>query len=255
MLPLERQNQILEILARRKAVSVEELCQLVYSSGATVRRDLTVLEAAGQIRRTHGGAVYVEGGAADSPLMLRESENRQAKGIVAQRAEVFIRDGQTIFLDSSSTAGMLAALLGGYKNMRVITNSLKTVNLLAEAGGIEVYCTGGRLRESARSMVGPAAARFLAAFRTDYAFISCRGVDPVFGVTEASEEEAAVKIAAMQNAARTVLLCDASKLEKQYFCKVCELAQLWQIVTDTTLSAAYTRQLRSRAERAEKKER
>ena len=247
MLPLERQNQILEILAKRKSVRVEELCQLVYSSGATIRRDLTVLEASGQIQRTHGGAVYMESNAVESPLMLRESENRKAKSIIAQKAGVFLRDGQTLFLDSSSTAGTLAGLLGNFKNMRVITNSLKTVNLLAGMSNLEVYCTGGRLRDSARSMVGPSALRFLSSFHADYAFLSCRGADLSCGVTEANEEEAAVKIACIQNAARTVLLCDSSKLETQYFCKVCDLSQLWEIITDKELPEVYARQTRSRA--------
>ncbi len=241
MLPLERQNQILEILAQRKAVTVEELCQLVYSSGATIRRDLTILEASGQIQRTHGGAVYVDGSTVDSPLMLRESENRQAKSVVAQKAEIFLRDGQTIFLDSSTTAGMLAGYIGNFKNMRVITNSLKTVNMLSEMGGVDVYCTGGRLRGSARSMVGPSALRFLSKFHVDFAFISCRGVDLTYGVTESNEEEAAVKMACIQNASRTVLLCDSTKLDKQYFCKVCDLEQLWQIITNADLPAEYAK--------------
>lgn len=251
MLPLERQNQILDILSRRKAVSVEELCQLVYSSGATIRRDLTMLESGGQIRRTHGGAVYVDSNAADSPLMLRESENRLAKTVIAQKAAAFLRDGQTLFLDSSSTAGKLAGLLGSFRNMRVITNSLKTMNLLSEMGGIEVYCTGGRLRESARSLVGPTSVRFLSSFHTDYAFMSCRGADLENGVTEASEEEAAVKMAGMQNAARTILLCDSSKLEHNFFCKVCDISQLWQIVSNEELPEVYARRLRIRCEDAD----
>ncbi len=241
MLPLERQNLILEILEKRKAVSVDELCQLVYSSGATIRRDLTILEANGQIQRTHGGAVFVDSNAVESPLMLRESENRQAKSIIARKAAAYLRDGQTLFLDSSSTAGTLASLLGSFKNMRVITNSLKTMNLLASMGDIEVYCTGGRLRESARSLVGPTAVRFAGTFHADYAFISCRGVDLDAGVTESSEEEAAVKMACIQNAARTVLLCDSSKLDKKYFCKVCDLSQLWDIVSNEDLPEVYAK--------------
>lgn len=244
MLPLERQNQILEILAKKKAASVEELCQMVYSSGATIRRDLSVLENSGQIRRTHGGAVYVESAAVDSPLMLRETENRYAKGLIAQKASAFLRDGQTLFLDSSSTAGALASLLGPFKNMRVITNSLKTVNQLSELNDVEVYCAGGRLRESALSFIGPAAVRFLDSFHVDYAFISCRGADLKNGVTESSEEEAVVKEACLRNAARTVLLCDATKLGKSYFCKVCDLHQLWDIISDRPLPEEYSALLR-----------
>ena len=93
MLPLERQNKILEILADRQAVSVEELCHTLYSSGATIRRDLAILENNGLLRRTHGGAVFIDGSARDFPLTLRENENLVPKITIAQRALPYIRDG------------------------------------------------------------------------------------------------------------------------------------------------------------------
>lgn len=149
MLPLERQNKILEILADRQAVSVEELCHTLYSSGATIRRDLAILENNGLLRRTHGGAVFIDGSARDFPLTLRENENLVPKITIAQRALPYIRDGQTLFMDASSTgSGRLAERLTGFQNLRVITNGLKTANILAEIDGIEVYITGGRLRET-----------------------------------------------------------------------------------------------------------
>ena len=81
MLPLERQNRILEILAVRKAASVEELCRELYSSGATIRRDLAYLESSGLLCRTHGGAVRMEESGRDFPLLLRESENTVSKAV------------------------------------------------------------------------------------------------------------------------------------------------------------------------------
>ena len=85
MLPLERQNTILELVRERRAISVEELCRQLYSSGATIRRDLKMLEQSGLLRRTHGGAVFVEDAAKDSPAMLREAEKR---GIVVENSEI-----------------------------------------------------------------------------------------------------------------------------------------------------------------------
>ncbi len=232
MLPLERQNQILDILAQRKAVTVDELCHMLYSSGATIRRDLAILEDSGQLRRTHGGAVFLDSSAKDFPLMLRENENPLAKQIIARKALPLIQDGQTLFFDSSSTVCKLAELLTGFNQLRVITNGLKTASLLADVDGIELHCTGGRLRENAKSFIGPATTRFLSQFNADYAFISCRGVDPLTGATEASEEEADVKLAFIQNARHVILLCDSSKLGRQFFRKVASLNQLTRMITD-----------------------
>ena len=168
MLPLERQNQILEILEKRKAVSVEELCRLVYSSGATIRRDLALLEASGQIHRTHGGAVFLDASAKDFPLMLRENENLLAKEAIARKALPLISDGQTLFLDSSSTTLKLAELLTGFTQLRVITNGLKTASLLADVEGVELHCTGGRLRENAKSFIGQSVNRFVNHFGVNF---------------------------------------------------------------------------------------
>jgi len=198
MLPLERQNQILDILAQRKAVTVDELCHLLYSSGATIRRDLAILENNGQLKRTHGGAVFLDASSKDYPLMLRENENLLAKETIARKALPLIRDGQTLFLDSSSTVLKLAELLNGFNQLRVITNGLKTASLLADVDGVELHCTGGRLRENAKSFIGQSVNRFVDHFNADYAFISCKGADPGAGVTEASEEEADVKLSYIQ---------------------------------------------------------
>lgn len=239
VLPLERQNKILEILAKRQAVSVEELCTLLYSSGATIRRDLQVLENNSLLRRTHGGAVYIDGNAKDFPLTLRENENLIPKSIIAKKALPFIHDGQTLFLDASSTVCQLTLRLTGFQHLRVITNGLKTANILSEIEGVEVYGTGGRLRENAKSFVGPQAVEFVSRFTADLAFFSCRGVHPATGITDSSEDEASLKRMYMQNAKHTILLCDSSKLGKENFCKIGGLDAVWKILTNIQLPPDY----------------
>ena len=239
MLPLERQNRIMEILSRRKAVTVDELCSMLYSSGATIRRDLQILENNSLLRRTHGGAVYVDGNAKDFPLMLRENENFIQKSIVAKRALPFIHDGQTIFMDASSTVCQLAERLNGFQHLRVITNGLKTANILSEMEGIDVYSTGGRLRENAKSFVGPQAVEFVSRYTADLAFFSCRGVHPEAGVTDSNEDEANLKMMYMKNAQHTILLCDASKLGKKHFCRIGSLDSIWKIITNIQLPPEY----------------
>lgn len=239
MLPLERQNRILEILEQRQAVSVEELSTLLYSSGATIRRDLQILENSGMIRRTHGGAVHIDSNSQDFPMTLRENENLNAKEVLAQRALSFVKDGQTLFMDSSSTICRLARHLTGFQRIRVITNGLKTASILADIDGVEVYCTGGRLRDNAMSFGGTQAMDFSRQFHADYAFISCRGIDPEVGITESNETEAQLKRVYIQNAKRVVLLCDGTKIGQRFFCKVAPIESVWKIITNVQLPPEY----------------
>ncbi len=240
MLPLERQDKILEILAKRKAVTVDELCAELYSSGATIRRDLAILESNRLIHRTHGGAVFMDGTGKEYPLTLRESENMFLKEKIAEKMLPHIHDGMTLFMDSSTTVAALANKLNGFKNLRVVTNGIKTCNILSEKDGITVYCTGGKLRENAKSLVGAAAIHSVEGFYADIALFSCRGISPDSGFSETNEDEAELKRTYMKNASRVALLCDSSKLGKKYFCKVGDLSEIWKLVTDIELPPEYT---------------
>lgn len=232
MLPLERQGKILEILAQKKVVTVEELCKLLYSSGATIRRDLSILSANRLIHRTHGGAMHIESGGGEFPLTVRESENMFLKEIIAVKALPLIKDGMTLFMDSSSTVSALAEKMNGFNNLRIVTNGIKTCNILSDKEGIEVYCTGGKLRDNAKSLGGETAISNIQKFNADIALLSCRGITPNEGVSDTNETEANVKRAFIAHSEKVVLMCDSSKFGKRYFCKICDTRDVYKIVSD-----------------------
>ena len=62
MLALERQKKILELLNSDGVVSVNRLSLELGVTEETVRRDLEKLEKQEALRRTHGGAVPIDGG-------------------------------------------------------------------------------------------------------------------------------------------------------------------------------------------------
>ena len=112
MLAYERKKQILDFLRQQgRFVTVEELCENLYASGATIRRDLKELEESRLIRRARGGAILLESSTSEDPLAFRETQNAMKKQIIAESACKYIRDGMTLFLDSSSTVFLLARIL------------------------------------------------------------------------------------------------------------------------------------------------
>lgn len=189
--------------------------------------------AAHTARGAHGGKR-----ARFSASSARKRKHR-FQSIIARKALELIEDGQTIFMDASSTVCRLAEKLSGFQRLRVITNGLKTAGILAEKDGVEVYCTGGRLRGNAKSFVGLPAVSFVEKFHADTAFFSCRGVSEEAGVTDASEEEADLKRTYLRHARRGVLLADCSKLSLQYFCRICALDEIDTLVSDIPLSPPY----------------
>lgn len=233
MLAYERKLQILDIMRKNnKVATVEQLCAEIFASGATIRRDLKELEDSKLIRRTHGGAILMEGGTSEDPLVFRENQNSMKKQIIADMAARHIQDGMTLFLDSSSTIFTLARSLEKFSNLKVITNGLKSTLLLSDFKNIQVMCTGGTLRENSKSLVGVAARDYIKRFNADIAFLSCRGFSIELGVSEASEEECYIKRQFMDNSKRSILLCDTSKMNVDFLCRLAPLSDFYEVITE-----------------------
>ena len=131
MLSLERQEEILEILNKNNSATVEELAQELFVSGATIRRDLRSMEKQGLIKRSHGGAMPFKSSAEESAFAIREQENTVAKKTIANLAVKLINKGDSVFLDSSSTTGLIIPMLNNFKYLSVTTTGLRNALLLS----------------------------------------------------------------------------------------------------------------------------
>ena len=86
MLEYTRLESILTYLREHQTATVVNLAKRLYASEATIRRDLTVLEKQGQVKRLHGGAVLVDDAQRELPLYLREQQHIPAKKAAAATA-------------------------------------------------------------------------------------------------------------------------------------------------------------------------
>lgn len=235
MLTLERREAIMERLRSQHTVKVESLAKELFISEATVRRDLSQLEREGLLKRSYGGAMLLEGKDRETPLLLRQEENRSAKDRVAEIAVSLIADNSILMLDSSSTVMRLVPLLARFERLTAITHGLKTALMLHELSNVSVYCTGGRLQENTFSMVGPSACERIECLNADIAFLSCRGFSLTRGITDASEEEAQIKRSMMAASQKKVLLFDDSKFERPYLIRVCEAEDFSAVICNQPL--------------------
>lgn len=150
----EREDKILNALLERESMTTQELSAKLYVSIPTLRRDLVKLEQMGKIIRTHGGARLVKKSADEKiPFFLREQEQNSAKEVIAHKAAEFIRDGNTIMLDGSTSAYNIIPHLTEFQNLIVITSSAKSSFLLGQMG-INTICTGGRMITQSLSYIG-----------------------------------------------------------------------------------------------------
>lgn len=231
MIPSERIRQIKEILHRSKTVSIQELCDTLYCSASTIRRDLIDLEEAGVLRRTRGGATLVSANTSEFSDYVRRQENRDKKQTIAQIASDFIEDDMSIFMDSSSTVHYLCNTLYKYKNLIVITNSVLIPCTLADYENIRVFCTGGVLKQHSYSLIGNMSYEFIKNYKPDLCFLSCKALDP-YGVYEADYQQTHVKKTMLANANRSILLADSSKFSGSAFISISDLEDIDKIITE-----------------------
>ena len=231
MYNIERQQKILEIIMEKKCVSVHTLAEKTFTSESTVRRDLKLLEGAGRIRRTFGGAVLEETLTKEVPYLLRKSQNNSAKKEIARQASRCISNGKIIFLDASTTVSYLVPFLCKFQDLTIITNSPQTSVMLGQSG-IKNYCTGGLLLENSLAYIGRQAEDFVSHINADLMFFSSRGISEDGVITDSSMEESHLRNAMMAHARKRYFMCDASKIGKTYLYTLCSCHEIDGIFSD-----------------------
>ena len=224
----ERQKQILEITQQKQRVSVTYLSKKLYVSEMTIRRDLKAMEHSGLIKRYHGGALaqndYIQ-----YPIALRLKINEKEKRALAQRVTKYINDGQTIFLNNSSSCAYILPCLKEFKDVRVITNSVQFVQTLSKLE-IDFVLTGGEYRESERSLVGRYTENFLRSINTDIAFLSCDGFSDDGIITVNDDANAEIVKIALQNSTKKIILAHHSKLGSKYRHNICHESETDEVI-------------------------
>ncbi len=231
MLQFERRQNILEILRKKHSVSIKELAALVYTSEASVRRDIQRLEAEGIVERIYGGVVLSEYKNEVVPVKIRETANSVNKEKIAVMASKMINDGDTVMLDSSSTACRICKHILTRKNLKVITNNLRVCNELKDSD-IEIYLVGGLFSNKRECFTGNFTENFIKSVHGDILFFSATGISETGEITDVSEDEINLRRLMMKQSKKRVFLCDKTKLGKISTFKLCEKDDIDVIICD-----------------------
>ncbi len=245
MLAEERRFRIREILSLRRTIAAAELCEMLGATAVTIRRDLAALEAQGLLVRSHGGATSRMFSTNFQPayeMLLRT--HSQEKEAIARRAEHLIADGDTVFLESSTTVFELSRLLSQRNRVTVVTNSPSIVSELQPCAGITLLCTGGDLQKDTFYLSGEWACNALSQIRVDKAVVGVSAIDPTYGISTSRQAEAQIKKMILKAAKTRIALADHTKFGTQGFAFVGPLSDIDVLVTDSKTDAKYIEQLR-----------
>ncbi|HEV7708708.1 MAG TPA: DeoR/GlpR family DNA-binding transcription regulator [Asanoa sp.] len=233
----ERQEEILRVARAQGRVDVTALADDFRVTAETIRRDLTVLERAGVLRRVHGGAIPVERIGFEPALAARDSVLITEKERIAKAALAELPDEGAVILDAGSTTARLAQALPADRELFVVVNSPVLATVLGTRANLTVLLLGGRVRGKTLATVDDWALRPLADMYVDVAFMGTNGCSVERGLTTPDPAEATVKRAMIAAARRVVLLADHTKIGNDYLARFGALTDLDVLVTDTGVDA------------------
>ena len=234
MTMFNREDDYIKILTERTH-TVKELAAKLFISEPTVRRDIVQLKKKELVICT-SGKVSLKISSPDRriPIFIRDYENNEAKKEIAVKAAQYIRDGDVIMLDASTSAYALLPHLAQFKNLFVITNGAKT-SIGLSAMGIKNLCTGGDSIPESFSFIGSDAERTLSNYNANIAFFSCRGLNEKGIVSDNSIGENNIRRIMIEHSQRNILLCDSSKLHRTCLHTLCNVEILDNVLCEKEL--------------------
>lgn len=234
----ERKKFILDYVKENEFVDITYLKDTLMVSEMTIRRDLKKLEEDNSLVRVLGGARSIPGGTYEDPVDKRVKYHSEEKDKIARYAASLVNEGDSIFMDASSTVYAMADYLNVHAT--VITNNISICMKLKDKEKIDVILVGGSLRKSAMSLVGIEALRMLNNYYVDKAFLSSKAVDAEHGISDATGDEAEVKRAMIQSSSEVYFLMDHYKVASRAFYKVCGMEEITELIVDATDEAYVT---------------
>jgi len=227
----ERQHRIGEYLQKVEFASLDEIAKQFEASISTVRRDVTVLEAAGTVRRTHGGARIVVPRSDEFTFSARDTHQLAEKEAIGRACAELILPNQSVIIDAGTTAYHVARYLEG-KSPQIITNSLPVANLYASANKLEVVLSGGVIYPRLGVLVGPLAVEAFSKIHVDVAIMSAGGLS-LSGITNSHGLLIDIQRAMMRAAKRVIFCMDHTKLGRESVLPLCGLDRVQALVTDS----------------------
>lgn len=214
MLPFQRKEYILERV-KQGTTYISDLATQLNVSEITIRRDIKGLEQEGLIELHHGGAVqYVVNTTVETVMEIREQIFSQEKEEIGRFAATLVNDGDVIFVDSGSTTKTLIPYLKDKKNIVLVTNGYKNIELAMSSLISKTILLGGEFKPKTYSFLGTMTENDLSNFYFDKSFIGVNGVDARIGLTNAHMQESSLKHKAIERSAATFTLVDHSKFNK-----------------------------------------
>ena len=240
----ERRQEILTLVNTHGRVAVADLSAQFGVSEVTIRADLQSLAESGLIVRTYGGAIPATYSLQELSLLQRRQQHIPEKQRIGAAGAALVADGEAVFLDSSSTALVVAQQLKQRRDLTIITNSLVIAQEMLGLPNIAVVMPGGSLHHDTVSLIDPAGLTFLEKYHIQQGFFGTYGLSLDAGLTDVSAPESEIKRPLVEMCHKVIVVLDASKWDRVGVTSYASLGDVHTIITDDQAPADLVAQVR-----------
>lgn len=224
-----RQQEILYILYETGKISVAKLAEKLYVTEMTVRRDLTAMEKGGYLKRYHGGAVLISN-RREMPLSHRILFDEEEKKALAKKCLPYLEDNMNVFIDSSSTCQYIIPHIATFKNMKIITNSVKAL-LTASSLHIPCILIGGDYYEQDMCLVGSIAEQYAGELNVDISFFTTAAYSEDGVISDFDKNQLTIRKIMLKNSSQSVFLCERNKIGQKMLHTLCRNEDITAVLT------------------------
>lgn len=238
---LSRQDELLTYLLKNRLVELSDMAEHFGVSPATIRRDIASLKECGNSIQCYGGVCMLDKGSS-LPMFDDESyftSHVKEKEAIAKKAAEFIDDGDSVFMNSSSTAYMIIPHIKKGKSVTIITNNGRS--LLAERNpGIELIIIGGEVTgnpisgNKKLSMTGSLALEMISRISATKCILGVSGISADGGLTSMAVQDPAINSSMIDHCTGAkIVVADHRKIgirHNFYFGKISDITHL---ITDS----------------------
>jgi len=245
MLILDRQNKVLQYVKKHRVATVATLAQHFDVHEATIRRDLSLLEKQGKLKRTHGGGMVEDEVHSEPPFGERESEQFAEKQRIGEKAATYVESGDNIILDSGSTTLHIARAIKEKEDITVITNDVNIAAELRFSENIKVIVTGGVLFHESYMLNGMITDEVLEKLHVNIAFIATPAFHHQFGLTHFDEQLVPAKRGMIEAGKRIIVVTDHTKIDRVSLHQVAPISEIDTIITTNELDESSKESLKN----------
>ncbi len=227
-----RLDDIIKILKKHGYVTVKYLTEELHYSTATINRDLNLLQKQKLVKRNYGGVELLEN--THIPLVFRYHKMKPAKNRIGRKAAEYICDGDTVFIDGSTTAQYIGQYITERKNLTVITNNMALITFLSEYN-IKCICLGGTVIEIPSMLGGTETNENVRRYRADKMFFATGGISED-GKIGSSDVYHTMHSIMAENSKKIFYLADSGKIHSESKMILFDASHVDYIISDYTFS-------------------